>query len=78
MMSYSLTRVWRFLPEQDVFSPDRVILETEWVWRFADTFKPKDICQGLRNGLGLSNIHVANASLIAQVIQWHEKGLDGS
>lgn len=65
MMSYSLTRVWRFLPEQDVFSPDRVILETEWVLRFADRFKPRDICKGLRNGLGLLNVYVANASLIA-------------
>ncbi|MEQ8969176.1 MAG: type II toxin-antitoxin system VapC family toxin [Coleofasciculus sp. C1-SOL-03] len=60
----------------DVFIPDTVILETEWVLRFAYKFKPTDICKGLRNLLGLPNVHVGNASLIAQVIQWHENGLD--
>lgn len=62
--------------KHDVFIPDTVILETEWVLRFAYKFKPTDICKGLRNVLGLPNVYVGNASLIAQVIQWHENGLD--
>lgn len=62
--------------EQEVFIPDTVILETEWVLRFAYKFKPADICKGLRNLLGLPNAHLADASLIAQVLQWHENGLD--
>lgn len=62
--------------EQAVFIPDTVILETEWVLRFAYKFKPADICQGLRNLFGLPNVHLTNASLIAQVLQWHENGLD--
>ncbi|MEQ8382923.1 MAG: hypothetical protein RH949_11210 [Coleofasciculus sp. A1-SPW-01] len=44
--------------------------------RFAYKFKPTDICKGLRNLLGLPTVYVGNASLIAQVIQWHENGLD--
>jgi predicted nucleic-acid-binding protein len=62
--------------EQEVFIPDTVILETEWVLRFAYKFKPADICKGLRNLFGLPNVHLANARLIAQVLQWHENGLD--
>ncbi|NER23636.1 MAG: type II toxin-antitoxin system VapC family toxin [Symploca sp. SIO1B1] len=62
--------------KQVVFIPDTVILETEWVLRFAYKFKPADICKGLRNIFGLSNVHLSNANLMAQVLQWHENGLD--
>jgi predicted nucleic-acid-binding protein len=55
--------------EQAFFIPDTVILETEWVLRFAYKFKPADICQGLRNIFGLPNVHLTNARLIAQVLQ---------
>lgn len=41
----------------DVFIPDTVILETEWVLRFAYKFKPEDICQAFRNLFGLPNVH---------------------
>lgn len=61
---------------QDVFIPDTVILETEWVLRFAYKFQPREICEALRKLFGLPNVHLANASLIAQVLQWHETGLD--
>ncbi len=60
----------------DVFIPDTVILETEWVLRFAYKFKTEEICTALRKLFGLSNVHLTNASLIAQVLQWHETGLD--
>lgn len=61
---------------QDVFIPDTVILETEWVLRFAYKFQPREICEALRKLFGLPNVHLANASLIAQVLQWHGTGLD--
>ncbi|PMB48036.1 PIN domain nuclease [Fischerella thermalis CCMEE 5330] len=60
----------------DVFIPDTVILETEWVLRFAYKFKTEEICTALRKLFGLSNVHLTNASLISQVLQWHEAGLD--
>ncbi|NEO37726.1 MAG: type II toxin-antitoxin system VapC family toxin [Moorea sp. SIOASIH] len=62
--------------KQEVFIADTVILETEWVLRFAYKFKPTAICQGLRNLFGLPNVRLANPSLMLQVIQWHENGLD--
>jgi predicted nucleic-acid-binding protein len=61
---------------QDVFIPDTVILETEWVLRFAYHFKPDEICEAFRNLLGLPNVQLTNGSLIAQVLEWHENGLD--
>lgn len=60
----------------DVFIPDTVILETEWVLRFAYKFKPTEICEAFLKLFGLPNVHLANENLIVQVLQWHETGLD--
>lgn len=61
---------------QNVFIPDTVILETEWVLRFAYKFEPVEICEALRKLFGLPNVHLNNAKLVAQSLQWHEAGLD--
>lgn len=61
---------------ENIFIPDTVILETEWVLRFAYQFKPEEICEAFRNLFGLPNVQLANADLMAQVLQWHENGLD--
>lgn len=62
--------------QQAIFIPDTVILETEWVLRFAYHFKPDEICKAFRNLFGLPNVQLINASLMAQVLPWHENGLD--
>ncbi|MBW4554865.1 MAG: type II toxin-antitoxin system VapC family toxin [Trichormus sp. ATA11-4-KO1] len=59
-----------------IFIPETVILETEWVLRFAYKFKPKEICIALHKLCGLANVHLTNAHLMAQVLHWHEAGLD--
>ncbi len=66
----------KLFQEQDIFIPDTVILETEWVLRFAYDFKPDEVCKAFRNLMGLPNVQVTNGSLMAQVLQWHENGLD--
>lgn len=50
---------------QDVFILDTVILETEWVLRFAYKLKPSEICESFKKLFGLPNVYLANASLIA-------------
>lgn len=67
---------YKLFQEQDVFIPDTVILETEWVLRFAYQFKPSNICQAFRNLFGLPNVQITNATLMVQVLQWHENNLD--
>lgn len=62
--------------EEQVFIPDTVILETEWVLRFAYDFETKDVCDALRKLFGLPNVHLAHEILVAQAIDWHEQGLD--
>ncbi len=66
----------KLFQEQEIFIPDTVILETEWVLRFAYHFKPDEICRAFRNLLGLPNVQLTNGSLMAQALQWHENGLD--
>ncbi|WGV25205.1 type II toxin-antitoxin system VapC family toxin [Halotia branconii] len=60
---------------QDVFIADTVILETEWVLRFAYKFKPNEICLALRKLFGLPNVYLVNTNLVAQALQWHKNGL---
>lgn len=61
---------------QNIFIPDTVVLETEWVLRFAYKFKPVEIYTALRKLFGLPNVHLSNSSLVFQALQWHESGLD--
>jgi len=62
--------------EAELFIPDSVILETEWVLRFAYRFSPAEIVSAFRKLLGLPSIHVDNNGKIAKVLEWHEHGLD--
>lgn len=59
-----------------IFIPDTVILETEWVLRFAYQFKPNQVGSALRKLLGLPNVYLTNHTLVHQALLWHENGLD--
>jgi predicted nucleic-acid-binding protein len=60
----------------NIFIPDTVILETEWVLRFAYKFQRLEICQALRKLFGLPSVYLANEELIINILEWHEKGMD--
>ncbi len=62
--------------QEEIFIPDSVVLETEWVLRYAYDFGPADICAALRKLFGLRNVHLADDRLLAKVITWHEQGMD--
>ncbi|MBT3206642.1 MAG: type II toxin-antitoxin system VapC family toxin [Gammaproteobacteria bacterium] len=63
---------------QEVFIADTVILETEWVLRYAYEFSPDNICNALAGLFGLHNVHLSNPGKVAQAIEWHELGIDFS
>jgi predicted nucleic-acid-binding protein len=60
----------------DIFIPDTVILESEWVLRYAYDFKPADISRGFRKLFGMKNVHATHLETVAQALVWHENGLD--
>jgi predicted nucleic-acid-binding protein len=66
----------RLFQRPAIFISDTVVLETEWVLRFAYGFQPDDLCTGLRKLFGLPNVHLSNGHWMAQALQWHEDGLD--
>lgn len=66
----------RLFTTAQIYIPDTVILETEWVLRFAYDFEPIQVCNAFRKLFGLPNVTLSNQFIIAQAIDWHEKGLD--
>lgn len=65
-----------FFREQTIFIPNTVVLETEWVLRYAYQFKPSQIIHGLQSLFGLVNVHLSNANLLDQALRWYGQGLD--
>ncbi len=66
----------KLFQEQQIFIPNTVILETEWVLRFAYDFNPSEVCNALRKLFGLPNVHLSQEFLVSQALEWCEKGLD--
>ena len=69
-------RSYKLFKEHDVFICDSVILESEWVLRYAYEFAPDQICAALTRLFGLPNLHLANPVAISRAIDWHRQGLD--
>lgn len=62
--------------KNEVFIADSVILECEWVLRFAYGFENTQINTALTKLFGLPNVHVTHPALLAQALAWHSQGLD--
>ncbi len=69
-------KAYSIFESNKIFIPDTVILETEWVLRFAYQFSPEEICTALTKLFGLKNVHLTNATQISQAIEWYRNGLD--
>lgn len=62
--------------QEELFIPETVLLETEWVLRSAYDFASSDVNRAFKRVLGLANIHVENEVKLAKVMDWHAQGLD--
>ena len=71
-------RAYKLFDSQELFLPDTVILETEWVLRYAYEFSPEQINKALARLFGLSNVHLNIPSVVARAIEWHKQGMDFS
>jgi predicted nucleic-acid-binding protein len=59
-----------------IFVPDTVILETEWVLRYAYDLSPAAIHDGLLRLLGLPNVVLRDARAMAQAFEGYHSGMD--
>lgn len=62
--------------KQEIFLPDIVVLETEWVLRFAYAYSPAEIAAAFNKLFGLPNVHLYDDSKMALALTWHRDGLD--
>ena len=60
----------------EVFIPDTVILETEWVLRFAYELAPATIHASLLRLFGLPNVVIRDARALAQALEGYRQGMD--
>lgn len=64
--------------KNEVFIPDTVIQETEWVLRYAYKFSTDEIATAMVNLFGLKNVHLTTPTYIGQAIKWYKQGMDFS
>lgn len=62
--------------DDDIFIPVTVLLETEWVLRYAYGLDRFAILRGLRGVLGLPQVRPQDPVRIAIALDWYEHGLD--
>ncbi|MBI3182803.1 MAG: type II toxin-antitoxin system VapC family toxin [Myxococcales bacterium] len=53
-----------------------VLLETEWVLRYAYGYSPAASCHALLKLVGLENLQVEDTSAVEAALVWHQAGLE--
>lgn len=61
---------------QEVFISDTVILEIEWVLRYAYEFNVTEIADALRFLLNACHVYMTDKNKIFHAINWYQTGLD--
>ncbi len=69
-------RAYNLFQDNPIFLPTTIILETEWVLRFAYHFSPSQINQAFQRLFGLPNVTLADPNAISAALRWHADGLD--
>lgn len=69
-------RADRVLHSQPILLLKTVLLETEWVLRYRYSFDRQAIAVSLRALAGLPEVHVEDASVVAQALDWFAAGMD--
>lgn len=64
------------LKKPDVFIPETVMLETEWVLRHAYGFETAAIYDAFSKLCGLPNVILPNPHRMQTALQWYIEGLD--
>ncbi len=62
--------------KEKIFIATSVILECEWVLRYAYRFKPTEIMNAFESLFGLSNVQLQDPIGVADAIEWHRNGVD--
>ena len=69
-------RAEQLFQAHEIYIPDTVLLETEWVLRFAYRLPPDAIGQGFLLLLGMENVNVRDAFAVKQALDWFAQKMD--
>ena len=69
-------RAAKLLESDDIYIPKTVLLETEWVLRYAYKIEKTHIIKGFQKLLGLPNVNVEDPDSVNQAILWYENNFD--
>ncbi len=69
-------RAAKLLAKEKVFISKTVLLETEWVLRYAYERTRENILTSLLHFTGLPNVTLENEWEVARALEWFESGLD--
>lgn len=62
--------------KENIIITTSVILECEWVLRYAYHFKQHEITTAFRSLFGLPNVQLEQPLVISNAIDWHQNGMD--
>ena len=66
----------KIITNDDIYISKTVLMETEWVLRYAYKLDRVSILQSFKKLLGLPNILVEQPTTIREAINWYEQGAD--
>ncbi|OQX19031.1 MAG: hypothetical protein BWK80_37380 [Desulfobacteraceae bacterium IS3] len=69
-------RAAEIIRNNEVFVTKTVLLETEWVLRYAYRIDRNTLADSVKRFLSLSNVHAEDPGSVTKAISWHESGLD--
>jgi predicted nucleic-acid-binding protein len=62
--------------QERIFIATSVVLECEWVLRYAYHFEPTAIANAFQVLFGLPNVTLQEPNVVADAIAWHKQGMD--
>ena len=78
----AIYKYWKLLvrksvfKEENIYIPTTVVLETEWVLRYAYNLTSTNIISAFRSLFGLPNVELEDPVEMAQALEWNEQGMD--
>lgn len=69
-------RAARIIQSSQILIPKTVMLETEWVLRYAYGIDRKQIRRGFQNLMGLPNVKTEDSRSLTLAISWYGLGID--
>lgn len=66
----------RLFEQEEIFIATSVVLECEWVLRYAYHLQPAAIAEAFQFLFGLPNVTLQEQAVVADAIAWHQQGMD--